>query len=274
MFTFLQEAEEHGRDQVLDFFATVYGYAEQGQLVDVGGFTEFAVGGWGPFAAVAYIQPEPSFATAAPGELLRGIPLTEGEIEVAKAFGFSRVLARLGRAYRHYPFPPWIDSARASVASSDEFEKTVLHGIPWIWPNGASALWLRDQDQILLRLTSAAGERLTDALGQLPGSTAIVVLTEIDPIANGCLVWEPGQRGPTAITPNGGHNGLALSACFLLFVPDQPANGGRGIEDGLTFELTATSWTALRAAFETRRPAAIPADHDGLGFSLSLEWVS
>jgi hypothetical protein len=272
VFTLLRDREEHDRDPLLDLLAAVYRYAEQGRTVDCGGFTQFAPGGWGPFAAVVYTRSESSVASAVAEELLRGILLTEAEIELAKEYGFSRVLSRLGRAYRHYPFPTWIDSARPSVASADELEKTVLHEIPWAWPNGASALLIRDQDLILLRLTSAAGGRLAHALAQLPRSAAIAVLTDIDPIANGCLVWEPGQLEPAAIAPNGGDNGSALSACFLLFAPDQPANGGCAIEDGLALELTASSWTALRAAIETRHPVAIQAENDGLSFS--LEWVS
>jgi hypothetical protein len=273
VLTLLQEGKlpRQKRDPALQFIAALYGLAEQGTTVDVGNFTQFAVGPWGPFAAVAYTEPEPSAARTAPPRLLRGILLTEAEIDVAQAFGLSRVLGRLGRAYRRYPYPPWVDATRPSVASHDEMEETILHGIQALPIGGARSLWLRDQDLIVLRLTFAAGELLAHALTQLPAAAPVAVLTEVDPTASGCLVWEPGQRGPAVIAVNEGVNGSVFSGCFMLFIPDQPANSGRGIEDGLCFELTASSWTALREALATRRPATIQADD--AGFSFSLEWA-
>jgi hypothetical protein len=252
----------------LEWFKAVYHFSEQGRLVDVGDFSQFGVGPWGPFAAIAYTQPEEPLAIEAPAALLRGVLLTEEEIEVAKEFGFSRVLARLGRAYRHYPFPPWV-ATRESVASHDEMEATILAKVPHLRSRHASVVLLHDRE-VILSLTEAAGEELRRALAGWT-EAPFAILPPIERTANGCLVWEPGQPHREAITPEGS-DGSRLSCCFLLLGPGQPANGGRPVEDGVAIELTSTSWAALLSAIDGGAPTTIPAETEGL--SLSLRWAS
>ena len=118
-----------------------------------------------------------------------------------KAFGFTRVLARLGQAYSDYPYPSWFDPTRASLPFAEMMQKSVLNQVNRIKVRGARVSVSREKNQIELRITRKVGQFLHEQLSQFPSDAVIALLTQLDPTANGCLVWEPGQSQPAAITP-------------------------------------------------------------------------
>jgi hypothetical protein len=97
----------------------------------------------------------------------------------------------------------------------------------------------------------------------------MALLTDLEQSADGCLVWEPGQVGPAAITPPGSQ-GLRLGGCFVLFVPGQMVDEGRILEDGFAVTLTTPSWEAVRRALIDGQAISVPSTGEGL--SLSVEW--
>lgn len=265
---FPREGPADFSEQPLRFFAQVHGFAEQGMQVDVGGITEFGSKGLLGFKGIAYAHPyafhdvEISFPT------LAAILLTEEELEAVKTFGITRVLARLGRAHQYYPFPPWFDRTRSSLPFRKTMEESVLAQMPRIKGPGLR-VWV-ENDRIVFRLLPRGGHLMRYQLSKGPSGTPLAVLTELDPHANGCLVWEPGQSGPAAITPPKG-TGSRLSGCFLAFVPGQPADGGSILEDGMAMLLTDTSWLTIIDALRTEKTVSIPATEEGMSFS--IEWV-
>ena len=106
---------------------------------------------------------------------------------------------------------------------------------------------LQEGQQTSIRVGPDAATHLRTSLADLAADTPLALLTDFDQGANGCLVWEPGQSGLAAITPPGS-DGSRMCGCFALFVPAQPANDVRLVEDGIALMLTADSWARVREA--------------------------
>ncbi len=124
-----------------------------------------------------------------------------------------------------------------------------------------------EDDVITLRLLPHIAEHLKDQLDQLPTNVPVALLTDLDPTAQGCLVWQPGQSQLSAIT-RPSSSGTRLCGCFALFVPDQATDHGRGLEDGFAMLLTNASWAAIRRAIATSQNVSIPATEEGMSFQL------
>jgi hypothetical protein len=123
---------------------------------------------------------------------------------------------------------------------------------------------------ITLRALPQTSEEMRNHLDQIPMNKPLVLLTKLDPSANACLVWEPGQSDPHAITPPNS-SGTRMCGCFMLFVSEQSGDSGRIIEDGFAMKLTNESWATIRQAFKTREAVFIPATDKGMSFA--LEWI-
>ena len=195
------------------------------------------------------------------------ILLTEEELEARKVFGPTRVMARLGQAYRYYPCPPWSDRMRPSLSFSRTIKESILSQVSYRQSSGVKVY--NNGNQIVLRLLPKAGKELSAELEHFPLNTPLALLTDIDYVANGCLVWEAGQTQTNAITPPHS-DGSRLSGCFIFIDPRQSEDRGNYIEDGFAMLLTEASWLALRQAIETQSSFSIPT-RVGMGFS--LEWI-
>jgi len=252
----------------LRYFMDVYRLAEQGRVVDAGAITEFTAPTFLGRKGVLYVQPEASQNVERLQNALGVILLTEEELGAVKAFGPTRVIARLGDAARYYPCPPWSDRARGGLPFASTLEQSILSRVARYWMRGVRVR--RVGNRIVLRVLPRVREQLDACLAPIPPNMGVALLTELDPGADGCLVWEPGQAGLRAITPQRS-NGSRLSGCFMLFVPQQPADGGKVVEDGLAMLLTDASWGAVLRAVGAGESLTIPAAEDGLDFS--LEWV-
>ena len=252
----------------LDFFAAVYRFAEQGQVVDVGDFSEMAAPNFLGHKGLLYIPPEAEQNVEGLDDALAAILLTEEELEAVKAFGPTRVMARLGHASRYYPCPFWSDRTRPGLPFARSMQESILTRAPHLWMRGISAYM--EGDLITLRLLPQVREHLQSELDRIPPDVPLTLLTNLDPAARGCLFWEPGQSQVSAITPSDS-DGARLCGCFVLFVPGQPADGVKVVEDGFGMALTDASWAALRDALATGQPISIPAADRGMRFQ--VEWV-
>jgi hypothetical protein len=245
--------------------------AEQGQLVNEGDFTEFGTTGFlgrSDLRALVYLPPQPLAGVEVPSRLLGAILLTHEELEVLKHLGVTRVIAHLGRAYSHYPYPPWSERSRASLVSMSTMQESILARVPRL--RGPGIRVCQEENQISLRLLPQAGEFLCSKLEQFPSNTVLALLTELDPTANACMVWQPGQSTLEAIaSPN--TDGSRISGCFIAFVPQQAEDRGQVVEDGFIMLLTDASWILLRQAIESGHSVSVPATTNGLNFS--LEWI-
>ena len=253
----------------LDCFVAIYRLAEQGRVVEAGVITEFA----GPVflgrKGVMYVRPEASQSVDRLQNVLGVILLSEEELAAARAFGPTRVMARLGDEAGYYPFPPWSDRARRGLPFASTLEQSILtHVRHRRWMTGARVR--RVGKRIVLRLLPRVREPLHEYLVSTPADQAVALLTEFDPGADGCLVWQPGQAGLHAITPQHS-DGSRLGGCFILFVPQQSADEGRSVEDGFAMMFNDASWGALRRAVEAGESLAISATEGS--FDFSLEWI-
>jgi hypothetical protein len=167
----------------------------------------------------------------------------------------ARVLARLGAGYRFYPYPEWVDRRRASVVSKKWTDESIVSQMPVLHLPGAFVRF--EGNRIVLRLLPGAGKRLGESIREVAQDQPAAVLTEVDPEANGCLTWRPGQQQPEAITPPES-DGSALCGCFIGFVPEQDADAGQVFEDGFLLMLTADSWHSLREAITSGHPLELP----------------
>jgi hypothetical protein len=249
----------------LELFATVYQLAESGQRVTSGGVTE--LGARRLFGHhLMYVTAQPLAGVALPPSCLAAVLVTDDELRAAREFGTTRVLARLGQATGHYPFPPWADRRRRGLSFERTFEASVLSKI-----QRASAHGLRVgmiDSRITLSVLRSEQALWQDRLAQIPDGIPFAVLTALDPSANGCLVWVPGQNGPEAIVPPGS-DGTRLCGSFIVFMADQPANGGRILEDGFAMELTGDAWQAIRRALVDGNELSIPAPDNRIAFALT-----
>ena len=255
-------------DDPLKFFAGIYPYAKGGQVVDAGDFTELGSPIMLGHKSIVYANPEvfDDFSVLAPS--LAAVLLKDEELEAVKAFGFTRVLARLAQAYGHYPYPTWFDPTRGSLLFEETMQKSVLSQVNRIRVRGARVSVSREKNQIELRITRKAGQFLQEQLSQFSPDTVIALLTELDHRANACLVWEPGQTQPAAVTPPNS-DGSRLAGCFIGFVPRQSEDGGQLVEDGFMMMLTDSSWTRIRESWAIGEAVSVQGQGERMGFSIN-----
>jgi hypothetical protein len=254
-------------DYPLKFFKDVYRFAEQGQLVDAGDFTEFRTASFFDYNGLMYIEPTPFKEFEVPSPALAAVLLTDEEIQALKAFGPTRVMARLGQAYRYYPCPPWSDRTRNSLPFKRVMQESILAQCYHMRIPGIRVLL--ENKRITLRLLPGDGQQLHDALAQIPPNVPAALLTDLDPTANGCLVWEPAEHEPTGIKPTN-NDGSRMCGCFIAFCPEQAEDCGLTIEDGFAMKLTNKSWMTFKRALKSRKIFSIPVPSNGWGFS--MEW--
>ncbi len=271
VFTISAESDaDPGRfpTEPLRFASTLLQLASQGRTVDAGAITELGGAGFMMRRGLTYAKALPLVGVPLPAPSLAAIPLTAEELAVLKIGGQTRVLAALGAAFHHYPFPPWFDRTRKSVITPESTRGTLLADVPHLAAPGTVRI---ENNTVLFRLRAEAVVLIGRALGELPPGAGFALTTEIDAEADGCLIWQAGQEAPSAIAPPGSR-GERLSGCFVLFAPDQPEDGGQIFEDGMAVTLTRASMEALRRALANGQTLAIPGQGGKMGFLLS--WAS
>jgi hypothetical protein len=250
----------------LRLFATLYQLAADGRRVGPGDVTGF---GDRSFLGhhLLYVGAQPLDGVPLPPSCLAALLITADELRAVSEFGPTRVLARMGQASNYYPFPPWADRSRPGLSLARTFEESLLSKIP-----RAAAHDVRagvEGNQIIVSALRGAWPPWQDRLAELADDVPLTLLTALDPTADGCLVWVPGQSTPEAITPTGS-DGSRLCGCFVVFVPERSENGGRMHEDGFVVELTAASWKQLRSALIEATDVSMPAA--GTAMSFALTW--
>jgi hypothetical protein len=250
--------------EAMQLLASISALAQQGRLVENGGMTE--VGATGLFGrpavrGLAYQTAAPMQGVVLPDGCLGAIALVAHEIETVKRFGGLRVLARIGRAHGFFPTAPWCDPDRGPLMAPEA--GTLLESVASVHLRASVVL---ADGRVTLRIPT------TVPLPELPPpELALAFLTVLDPTADGCLVWVPGQQTPEAITLPG-RAATRLSGCFVAFVPQQPADGANLFEDGFAAMLTDRTWAALRHALATRTPIALPPTAPNT-HGIAIEWV-
>ncbi len=277
IFTLARKPEEQSQDfprDIFTYFMEVLRFAEKGNIVTAGGFSELGQGSPGvlrpDFRAFTYINPCPIEGIDTRNHLA-AILLTSEELSVAKAFGVTRVLANLGEVYRFYPTAFWCDRERKSVLSLEMVEQASLLAKMKRMTFPGARLIERDH-QIFLKLPQGAHLWLKTNLSGIPAKEVYFTLfTNADPLADCCLVWKPGQTGPAAIAPPDTTQSRKTGN-YIGFLGGQAENGVKLIEDGFMIILTEDSWNKVKKALFSEKPVSIPME-DKAAPNFSIEWI-
>lgn len=259
------EAADAFPQDPLRLFAAIHPLAEAGQRVTSGSFTEFGAQGFFGHHLL-YVRAQSLTGVTLPASCLAALLVTAEELRAVREFGTTRVLARMGQAAGHYPFPPWSDRQRRGLSFERSFRDSLLAKSP-----RASAHDVHvgmQGTQVTVSALRSEQSSWQDRLAQVPEAAVLTLLTAIDPTANGCLTWVPGQSGPEAIVPRGS-DGSRVCGCFVMFVPEQPAIGALLLEDGFAVKLTTEAWRAIRGALIAGTDLTLPAEGDDMSFALT-----
>lgn len=205
-----------------------------------------------------------------PAGALVGVPLFHDELELARETSTHRVLARLGMVAREFPFPPWLDAMRGSVAGLAAEQSSVLCRMPSMKAGVAFVAEHRQGNprpealvQLSLRVRASARSRLMNAFSTAPeleGPVALVGVPSDE--VNAWLAWRPGQEGFSAIRAPGA-DFSKITGAFFAFAPDEDFEIDRAMmtEDGYMLFPTLASWGRLRAALASGAPLTLPLEH-------------
>jgi hypothetical protein len=264
--TLLRQTNTPAPQEPLHLLAMLHQLAQQGQIVQAGGWTEF---GSRKFfdRHLVYIPAQPLDTVTLPPATIIAISVTDDELKTVQETGILRVMARLGQQARYYPCPPWLDPKRPGIRFDQTRHESLLSRIARLcFPQ---VRVLRTHDQLIMRLSPSVRQQLSQQLGQIDEHMPVAFLTNLDAEADGCLVWEPGQTEPAAITPPDSR-GERICGCFIACVPDQESNGGQLFEDGFVAFLTAIEWQSVRQALRDGQAMQVTATTGRL--PLRIEW--
>lgn len=252
----------------LKFFSHLHAFADAGESVDAGDVTQFEGAGFLGLDGIVYTNPQPLEGIEVPSGALTAVLVTEEELRVTQLFGASRVLAQLGKASGHYPYPIWSDRSRTGLDLNRLTEQSVLARIDRVRIPGMRVRV--EANRIVASAAPDSAATFKVALDNARENVPLALPTDLDPAADGCLVWEPGRLEPTIAAPPGSRRSR-LSGCFLALVPGQAEDGGEIVEDGAVVSFSDRSWLAFRGAVETRAPLTIPASSGRFDFVLSWQ---
>jgi len=262
--------------EVVHFLQMIWGLAAETRTVDIGGFTEFGERrflGEDGARGLAYLRSQALAGVAAPWENLAVIPLFADEVDAVKAFGITRVAARLGEHYRFYPWPPWWDRDRPVLGAAAGDDTSVLGKVPHVTVPGFFASIEcpggKFGSGLTIRILHASGGIVAKALASVPPRVPFAIVPEPDPGADALMVWRAGDVGPGAISPPGS-TGQRLSVCFVIIIPEQSEDSLRASEDGVSLLLRNTSWHRLREVLIGGQPLTLSMSDGG---AISVERV-
>ena len=238
-------------EEPFQFFSEILSYAQGGTVVDAGNLTWYDpqkafLGGH-----VLYIDAQTIPNVDVPARALAAVLIRRDELAIAQQYGATRVMTRLAFATRHYPCPPWSDRRRVKARSTASPEDTMLGKVAVVQPETITTLFGRAS--LGIRTTAAQREVLRTAFDRRLPDVPLALLSNIDPLADGCLVWRPGMQGLNAVTPSGS-TGSHVSGVFVLLAIGLDSDQFAVVEDGFALMLTSDTGERLIRALTTGEP--------------------
>lgn len=232
----------------------------------------FDVGGWSAFdltteSLLGHPDVGGLLYTWVPGDLpsraepvaVMIVPVTRGEMQVARAYGPARVLAMLGHRSRYFPTPEWFDPRRPEL-DLDGMNDRVLPRIRKV-PVPRSAVYSTDavpaataapgteleggwRDSVLtLRLAKPDMMRVQEAVRALSPREPFALLTSVPPDLVRGLVWDREQwaGGRASVISHATQtDDSRVAGSFLAFVSGPNPTSHRVLEDGFAMLLSET----------------------------------
>lgn len=256
---------------LLKLLRTIHRFAQQGHHVSWGGMTEVGEDLVAPgMRGVVYADAQPITGLPIPDNALTAILLGRDELELVKQFGAYRLLARLGRQQRHFPFPPWTDRDRKRAVHNED-GKSMLNMFGARITFQTASIVLEDE-QVVLQLQRSSGAQLAKLLTQVPAQVPFAILARAAPRADAWLVWSPGQTEPEATTgPNPSRSSITGGFLGCLLDTGQ-ADQVIQLEDGFTLMLSADAWALCLRAIASGGPFALRSS-SGSKLGFALRWT-
>jgi hypothetical protein len=252
--------------ELVRFFTIVASWADAGNIVDDGGFTQFGERGlFGQaHSGLLYAEARAIAGVELPERALAAIFVHAQEVRAALDYGTYRVLTRIGAQLRVFPFPTWGALDRPSVITPRDSESSLAKVGRMRLPGASFVV----ADQRVCLTIPRTGANLSSAMRSLPSAASFVLLTRPAPSANAVLTWRPGQHEMSGISPDGS-DGSRVSGCFMMFVPSGAGDETRHVEDGYSLLLSSAPWARLVAALAEQLPLSLTL---GGGMQFVLEW--
>jgi hypothetical protein len=203
----LSEEEEDVSMEPLSWFKMVYAWGKKGRKIDPYHTHEAHSEHWlgsKKLETITYGMPIELSGFGAgvlPPRRLHGIALTSDEAQIAKAFGYTRVLGHYGLSNRWFPYCPWIDRDRGDCFTWAETEGSIrakllpmTHKI-----RGVSARL--DGDRIIVEIAVGRGEEIRAKIQAIPPEEVFLLESFLHPNAVDCYIW---KKGNTAMMRYGG----------------------------------------------------------------------
>lgn len=250
----------------LYFFAQVYQFALQGQVVIEGGITAFGKKDMWGWKGIVYTKPPIHLQKELPKNCLNMVLLSLEEVQAIPNFGALRILSMLGKQARYYPFPYWTDHHRANLPIR-ELKDSLLLGVNRINLSEASVSML-DNQHIYLKIPRQL--ELPIAIQDFPSSIPVGFLPSLAPEADACLTWSFDPNKSEAITlPDS--KGTIISACMLVLIGKQEQNSSRILEDGYALLLRDEAWLEFWLSLKNKEPYQLKTSAETMDFSLLWE---
>ena len=192
------EKEEDYSREPLNWFKMVYLWGKKGRTIDPYHTQEAHFEHWlgsKKLETLTYGMPIelPGFGPGVlPMNRLHGIALTNDESQIAKAYGYNRVIGHHGLSHRWFPYPPWIDRDRDDCltwAQTDEsFRKQLFPVTKKI--RGASAR--QEGTRIILEFPVGSEDAVKAAVPERI-EEVVVFDSHLHPNADSGCIWKKGN---------------------------------------------------------------------------------
>lgn len=248
-----KEADDAYPKLPIKLFALIGQLAKDNKIVSVGGYTEFKNQGFlaPQFKGLIYTPVSIAQGVPLPDDCIAVVPVTQEEMTVYQSAGPSRVMARLGRDARFFPFPTWCDRDRTSSftpAEIREMEEDPVFRSAKAQTYSLTAM--QDKDKLSLRLTQKNSAMLLDLLKQLPKDTALRLALGVDPRADSILVWESKANNNRSMIAPEGSAYDKIGITFIALLPGLQKNEILTGTDGCALMITADDFARFKKALE------------------------
>ena len=241
--------------------------ARAGELVRPGGHSEVHFRDPESIQGLLYVPAQPLPGVEVPADAVAAIPVGPDDLAVAQRVGTYRVLIRLGRRERYFPFPPWGARDGPPGAPPGADAGSMLSRLTQLRLPSITFLVRTHTHTVEMSLPRGDAGGLPRLLAEIPPDTAFAILGSPAPQANALLVWFPGQREREAISAPGS-DGSRLGGLHLIVAVAAGEGRLTIIEDGFGAVFTPSSWQSFTSALSRRGPFKIPPNDQGPGFEV------
>jgi hypothetical protein len=242
---------------VVRLYHRLFQYARDSHKIEAGDLQAFA--GKGPFAlsgcGIAYLNAVRGPGPAVPEDALLAMLLQADECAAAQVAGVHRAAAWIARASRLFPYPKFSELSRPSAVPPG-LPASMLLRVPLMRSAKQAEAFLQNKT-LTVRMEADLWDGLSKTLRAVEANPYFGILTGYVPAADGRFVWLPKDQGLEAIGPIGSKLSI-MEGGFVIFAGGQPSNTAMVVEDGFSVLLTSDSWSALKAAAETRSEIEFP----------------